>query len=198
MNIKPFGHVDESALAAFEQEIGSRLPDDYRQFLLSSNGGSFPASGFYVPELDIDCRLDVLFGFNLPPALSLNSWKEEMDEELPPGTMIIGSDARSGLLLLGWEELPGIFYYDHSHRFPSSSEEHNTYFVAYSWTEFISALLEGEAPAETPLSGNISPLERLTLAQVPDESRPGIFQLVDRLTVARFTHQEAAVYNPPA
>jgi SMI1 / KNR4 family (SUKH-1) len=31
--------VDEPAVAAFEQRLGYRLPDDYRRFLLETNGG---------------------------------------------------------------------------------------------------------------------------------------------------------------
>jgi hypothetical protein len=197
MHLKSFGRPNEAAISEFEQHLGSSLPEDYRAFLLATNGGSLPASGFHVPELNRDCRLDVLFGFNLPPALSLDAWQEEMDEELPAGSAIIGSDPRSGLILLGWQELPGVYFYDHAHRFQTSSEEHNTYWIANSWSEFVAGLLSGDAPQETPLSGGVSAFERLTLAQVPDPSEPDTFELVDRLVAARFSHQEAVAYSPP-
>ena len=35
----PFDPVDEPAIKAFEADIGTRLPEDYREFLLLHNGG---------------------------------------------------------------------------------------------------------------------------------------------------------------
>ncbi len=45
-----YGSLDESALGAFEGEIGSRLPDEYRTFLLRHNGGVPDPACFLAPD----------------------------------------------------------------------------------------------------------------------------------------------------
>ena len=49
-NPNPYGTVDVVQLEEFERKIGTRLPEDYRTFLLNSNGGKPQKRAFMAPE----------------------------------------------------------------------------------------------------------------------------------------------------
>ena len=53
----PLDPVDDGDIAAFEAEIGARLPNDYRTFLLLHNGGRL-----HINRTFKDLSLEVLFG----------------------------------------------------------------------------------------------------------------------------------------
>ena len=61
-----------------------KLPKDYKEFLLDTNGGQFidEIHMFWVDELKENIGIDVLFGFNQVRSLCLNSWYNEYGEEL--------------------------------------------------------------------------------------------------------------------
>ena len=114
-------------LAEFEETIGFKLPDSYRTFLISQNGGSCKADAITL-ENGVEVLCDQLYGLDKVDALDLNFWFKEFEGEIPFGFVIIGSDPGGGVYLLSevknnWE----IFYYDHQYSFPESSDEMNTY-----------------------------------------------------------------------
>jgi hypothetical protein len=87
-----FGTLSESRLADFEKNLGYRLPEDYRKYLLSHNGGT-PNPGFFTSEYWGELSVDVFYGFHdgpywtrLEPALV--NWTES----LPLGYLPIGCD----------------------------------------------------------------------------------------------------------
>lgn len=141
MNIKSYGTVDEITINKFEVEIGFSLPEDYKNFLVNYNGGSFKESNFFVAELNEEIPLHVLYGLGVDKGLDLNTWYDEYEEDLIKGSIIIGHDFGSGIIVLINDlETKGVYYWDHSFHFPKSNEEENTYKIANSFKEFIDEL----------------------------------------------------------
>lgn len=144
MDITSWGSTNEETIAAFEQQIGFSLPDDYRQFLLENNGAKSNRQVFFVKDLGQDVMLDVFFGITHPTSrsLTLGYWLQEYGDEIDEQSLLIGSDPGGRFLLYVTSgEEKGIYYWDDSHLFPQSSEEEgDTYYVAASFSEFCAEL----------------------------------------------------------
>lgn len=142
-NFIPFGKSDETIVRQFEQRLGFSLPADYRIFLLENNGASVRNYAFYVDDLSQDVLMDIFYGVtNKEEDLTLESWLAEYGDELQKKTLIIGTDQGGGMITyITAGEDSGVYYWDHAHFFPQSSqEEGNTYFLAESFTDFIRLL----------------------------------------------------------
>jgi hypothetical protein len=138
-----WGKNEENTVSQLEKEIGFKLPTDYRNFLLDNNGGRLDDEIFFVEGLDQDVMMDVFYGItHRNPALTLSYWLEEYGDELQENTLIIGTDPGGGMLTyITAGEDKGIYYWDHSHDFDTSTEEDgNTYFVADSFVDFSNKL----------------------------------------------------------
>jgi hypothetical protein len=65
----PHPPTSEEAIAAFEKELGFRLPEDYRQFLLKYNGGGRPTQPDFDYKLlngkDMRSFVELFFGIGL-------------------------------------------------------------------------------------------------------------------------------------
>lgn len=141
MNIKAYGKASKVAINNFEKVIDFSLPKDYREFLGSYNGGSFKDNIFFVNELNEEIPLHVLYGLDVDKGLDLKTWYDEYEEDLIPGSIIIGHDYGSGILvLINDSEVQGVYYWDHSFNYPQSNEEENTYKIADSFDDFINGL----------------------------------------------------------
>ena len=55
--------ASEKSIALFEKELGGKLPADYRDFLLKSNGGSCGGGGFCVIDTQGACSFNQTAGF---------------------------------------------------------------------------------------------------------------------------------------
>lgn len=143
-NITSWGPNTEATVAAFEQEVGFPLPGDYRRFLLENNGCKVHKQVFFVQDLDQDVMLHVFYGITheASKSLTLRYWLDEFGDEIAEKTLLFGSDPGGGFLMyITAGEDQGVYYWDHAHFFPQSSEEEgNTYFVAASFDEFMSSL----------------------------------------------------------
>lgn len=138
----PNGKASEESVATFEREIQFNLPADYRAFLRDTNGGGLQHA-LIKPRRPGELLIDCLFGFGDKDEFDLRFWLSEFKGELPEKSLIIGSDAGGGFLLLCTEEgSAGVYYYDHSYLFPTSSDDENTYFINSSFSELLSELIK--------------------------------------------------------
>jgi len=136
----PNGAINEMNVEDFEKVIGFSLPTDYRDFLVEKNGGVF-ADALIKPEVPGELLIDCLFGLGLPDQLSLEFWHDEFKSEIPENSLIIGSDAGGGFLLLCTEVGSSpVYYYDHSYLFSSSCDDQNTYLISKSFSELLMQL----------------------------------------------------------
>lgn len=144
-NYTSWGSTDEASITAFEQEVGFVLPSDYRSFLKDNNGCRFERQVFFVKDLDQDIMLHVFYGVTNPDSrsLTLRYWLNEYGDEIEDKTIVFGADQGGGLLLyITAGEDTGVYYWDHAHFFPQSSEEEgNTYFVANSFADFCESVM---------------------------------------------------------
>ena len=146
INAISWGPTPETAIRAFEEEIGFPLPADYRQFIATNNGCQLNKQVFFVKDLDQDIMAHVFYGITSPESRSLTVryWLNEYEDEIPEKTLLFGSDKGGGFLMYVTEgENRGVYYWDYAHFFPQSSdEEGNTYFLAKSFAEFCDSLLD--------------------------------------------------------
>ena len=140
-SVVPFDSFEPTSrhtIKQFESRIGLALPADYKIFLEQHNGGIFHGALFAVPKLGTDEALDILYGFiDSERSLDLRFWQKEMEGEIPENSIIIGTDPGGNTLVLDNE---GIYYWDHEHYYPQTSNKKNADKVAGSFTEFMTLL----------------------------------------------------------
>lgn len=88
---EPYPPVDMAALACFEEKLGCELPNDYREFLMSINGGAV-----HHPYVDPETGVrPTLFLGLVPPArgADLRRTYEDSRDWIPKGLVPIANDS---------------------------------------------------------------------------------------------------------
>ena len=134
------GKCTDEQIAEFEKKHDIRLSDSMKVFLLKNNGMVWNA-GISVPVTSIPETIcvDALFGLDTTNKwLNMDFWLDQYGDELPSGTVILGSDVLEGFLLeLNLPDASGIYYWDDKLNFNESSSDSNCYFVCESFDEFL-------------------------------------------------------------
>lgn len=161
MQIIPYDSgASEAKVQAIESLLGTRLPSDYREFLLVSNGGRPDSVGAKGGTFKIawrgqswswafeQARLEWLYTTNDVPNLSL-AWVHDkhafaqMRMLVPADTIPIGRDRGPNAVLLGiaGENRGKVFFWvsDYAAEDGEASYE-NVGFVADSFSDFLQAL----------------------------------------------------------
>lgn len=135
------GSLSESEISKFEAKLGFGLPSEYRNFLIKTNGGQC-ADATVSTSKPGNFLVDYIFGLGLNRQLDLSFWQDEFNGDIPEKSIIIGSDAGGGfLLLLLADGRDLVYYYDHAHSFASSSEQENTYLICDKFSDFLDLIL---------------------------------------------------------
>lgn len=139
---KPHRPTTPERLAAFEAQIGFRLPDQYRDFLLAHNGGGHPKPSIY--EFDQDgfangSDVNWFYGIEADYPYDLVAiWKMDTipPPYLPENLFAIGSDsgANSICIVVQGDNRGQIYFYD--------KNMNSTHWLADSFSEFIDNLLD--------------------------------------------------------
>ena len=140
---KKFDGEISHKLEQYEKDTNMKLPADYKQFLMRTNGGQFinEIYTFWVEKLEMNIGVDVLFGFNSSRSLCLTTWYKEYVDELPENAIIIGNSINAGLILLIWQiDWKGVFLWDLSLDLEQSTEENCLYRIADNFNQFYSSL----------------------------------------------------------
>ena len=141
-----FGGVPSSKVAEFEKEFDLRLPQDYRDFLLSVGGSvadrEDETNGIPVEEMRDEVELAILYGIdNSQNDCTAEYWMREYNDEIWPKSVLFGESMASGFFVLVCEgEDTGVWFWDDCWEYEATNEKKNTYFVAKSFTEFINLL----------------------------------------------------------
>ena len=145
MKLDRFGFANEEAISILENKFEVVLPEDYKRFLLQENGGRNTAYKYKnlvrISQISEEINIDVMFGVetNIKNA-DIEQWTSEYRDDLFPNSIIIGDAIQHGFIVfwLSNEENRGIYYYDDTYEFESSTDDVNAYFLANSFSEFLS------------------------------------------------------------
>lgn len=145
MKLDRFGFANEEAISILENKFEVVLPEDYKRFLLQENGGRNTAYKYKnlvrISQISEEINIYVMFGVetNMKNA-DIEQWTSEYRDDLFPNSIIIGDTIQHGFIVfwLSNEENRGIYYYDDTYEFESSTDDVNAYFLANSFSEFLS------------------------------------------------------------
>jgi SMI1 / KNR4 family protein len=145
MKLDRFGFANEEAISILENKFEVVLPEDYKRFLLQENGGRNTAYRYKnlvrISQISEEINIDVMFGVetNMKNA-DIEQWTSEYRDDLFPNSIIIGDTIQHGFIVfwLSNDENRGIYYYDDTYEFESSTDDVNAYFLANSFSEFLS------------------------------------------------------------
>ena len=130
-----------------EEKLGHKFPDDYKEFLLKTNGGRIDFvsddvdHSFHVDPIDEeDVCIDSLYGVGEDALDLLIKYNKEYGEETG-GCIIIGDTLSHGFITYDYlgvvEEEGGIYFWDDTWTYEPSNEECNLYFVANDFNELL-------------------------------------------------------------
>ena len=132
--------TNEAAIATFEAKRGFRLPGDYREFLLTANGGKPDPCAFQL-ALRSGPYTDSLVHWFHALGDDLESIADEMHRRIPPELLPIASDPGGNLVCIGVEgDARGkVYFWDHEHEvYPTGWS--NVDLVADSFDAFLRGL----------------------------------------------------------
>lgn len=146
-NSFPLLHIER--LEAFEKELGIELPNSYKEFLLTYNGGRpEPAMFPIVGEGDdTDGSIIAYFlGIKEGEFSSLTRYKRFIGDRVPKEFLPIAQDVGGNLVCLctKGKDKGKIYFWDHEEEsdidgFPTYD---NLYFVANDFEEFLNSVVE--------------------------------------------------------
>ncbi len=133
-------------IKTFEENHGINLPDDYRDFLQSQNGGrpEMTSRVFTFQKEDgstSDSLVDWFSGLIESEEYSLEEDMDIYEDRIPKGMLPIACDPFGNLILLGVREqsTSGVWFWDHEIE-PTGVTESGIYKVAPSFGQFIESL----------------------------------------------------------
>ncbi|OLF48665.1 hypothetical protein BU202_02020 [Streptococcus cuniculi] len=139
-----FGSLNDLEISKLEQIVAVCFPEDYKSFLVQTNGG-IPKEGYLALKastLEEDLLINSFLGVNEDDNFDFVGWNEEYGDELPDSTFIFGIEYGGGMFIHITEgEDKGVYFWDSNWSFPESSEDENVYFLADSFSDFLSMVI---------------------------------------------------------
>ena len=144
IKLDKFGFANNGEILMLENEFEVVLPEDYKSFLLQENGGRNTAYRYKnlvrIPQVSEEINIDVMFGVSTNVKNGdIKQWTSEYQDDLFPNSIIIGDTIQHGFIVfwLSKDDNAGIYYYDDTYEFASSTDNMNTYFLANLFSEFL-------------------------------------------------------------
>jgi SMI1-KNR4 cell-wall len=141
---KGFAMLHESAINVFEDFIGTKLPLDYKNYLISLNGGRPEKATFDIPNQGNSAvnRFFSLVSKVKSETLIFNIkiYKDRVPEEMLP----IGNDPGGNLIVLSLKgrQRGGVFFWDHDLEADDEQQPFykNITILSQDFSSFLSAL----------------------------------------------------------
>lgn len=84
--IKSFGKTDENDIKSLEKVLNIRFPNDYKDFLLKTNGGSIPndnTNEIVLKNIGKIINIDILYGVNTENScFDIEYWTKKYIDDL--------------------------------------------------------------------------------------------------------------------
>lgn len=114
--VKPNGKIALQAIEGFETAIGKKLPDDYKTFLLTFNGGKPGSNEFPIPDQQNAAGVDLFYGI-----LEKREWgdlrlrRAELNDRVPKDVLPIGDASCGNVVCLSLQPktFGQVFFWDH-------------------------------------------------------------------------------------
>ena len=153
-----YGPTSPEAIAEFEARRHVVLPPEYKQFLLTSNGGSPSPDVFEVPRWHgWGSELNYFYGIHDGDRLErLDRACNTYEERIPADLIPIASDAFGNKVCIGWKgkRLGKIYFWDHEDELDENGDfvqdYRNVFLVANSLQEFLDSLMTHEEADKIP------------------------------------------------
>jgi cell wall assembly regulator SMI1 len=143
-NSFPHGPLSEERLREFEENLGVRLPTEYRQFLKEHNGGRPKPGGFWIERHTDASEVHQFYGLHDGPEwLSIDCYAGADRYGIPPGMLAIGDDGVGNHICIWIEgdERGAITFVDHElHPYDQPHSLEGVTRLASSFAEFLSVL----------------------------------------------------------
>ena len=146
-----FGAVTEAGLAQFEARHQIALPEEYKQFLLQSNGGRPVPDVFGVPGwAHHSSSIHGFLGIHTGPDWQLERACRVYAERVPCDLMPIACDDFGNIVCLGIRGIRRgkIYFWDHENELDENGDfvqdYRNVFLVANSLQEFLDSLMTYE------------------------------------------------------
>lgn len=146
MGFKKNGSLTIEQIKKAEKKLGHKFPDDYKEFLLKTNGGRIDLDddvdhGFHVDPIDEeDIWVDSLYGIGESARDWLFYFNNEYADETM-GCLIIGDTLSCGFIIYDYlgvvDGKKAIYFWDDKRAYKTSSDDGNLYFVANDFSELI-------------------------------------------------------------
>ena len=140
-----FKKITKIDIVDLENALSTRIPEDYTDFLLTYNGGVVePYIKVKVNDLSSYINIDVIYGINTGNTNSdILTWTNKFSDDMLESSLIIADTLENGfIILLCTGEYKGVYYWDDSYNFDSSEDDMNTYFIADSFSDFLTLINE--------------------------------------------------------
>ncbi len=143
--VKPNKKIDLGAVEQFEAAVGEKLPDDYREFLLTFNGGKPEDNEFAIPHGKNEAGVNRFYGLlDERQSGDLLHELEVMVSRIPEKMLLIGDDSSGNYICLSLrpDTFGQLFFWDHeleaSEGDPATFS--NLFFIDSSFNDFFSKL----------------------------------------------------------
>jgi hypothetical protein len=174
VHIETAGGSSIEDIKGFERAIGTLLPDDYRQFLVTSNGGKPEPNRFTLRDRKGGSGVSRFFGLaDENRAGDLRYERNSMRDRVPSDVLPIGTaeGGNSVCLSLAARAFGFVFFWDHELETDPPSWA-NLFLVAGSFDEFITQLQALDRPSLKPDRVKRAWIDPAFLAAQRDKKKP--------------------------
>ena len=142
---KTFEPLSLDVVKALEQAWGMKFPKEYREFLLTVNGGAPKKTDFDIKDINNYSIVRCFFG--LVPDRDFNFLYylyRIYADRIPRNTLPVGDTISGNLILLSirGQDYGKVYFWDHNHEVPNGQDPDysNVSFLANSFGEFLNSL----------------------------------------------------------